>query len=45
MAKEVDLVRQADERAARAFRAVLEWRRDAPAGGDETKPVDGGERL
>jgi hypothetical protein len=47
MAKEVDLVGQADpdERAPRAFRAVLERRRDAAAGGNETKPADGGERL
>jgi hypothetical protein len=47
VAEEIDLVRQADadKRAARAFRAVLERWRDAPASGDETKPVYGGERL
>jgi hypothetical protein len=47
MAKEVDLVGQTDphQRAARAFRTVLEWRRDVAARGDESEPMDGGERL
>jgi hypothetical protein len=47
VAQIIDLLGHADrhQRAARAFRAVFERRRDAAAGGDEAQPADRGERL
>ena len=47
MAEIIDLVGEAnpDQRAARAFRAVFERRRNTAAGGDEAQPVHRGERL
>lgn len=47
MAEVINLIGQADpeQRATRAFRAVIEWRRDAATNGDKAQPVNCGKCL